>query len=793
MDADGLQNGFIAGGWLIEPRRSRATSPDGQSVELSTEQAQVLVALAARHGEAVDRRTLRNQVWPGQPGSDEKLRTTIAALRAMFGDRPRHPRYIAAVGHEAFALIAHFEPAPNPQESPAQPAPEPAVTQPPPNRLYWLLGESRRRSVFKVAASYLFGMWIMLQVAEVTFAPLKFPDWWMTALTILAVLGLPIVVALAWTYEITPAGIVLDLGERTGSVKLARRRQTIAPAIVLGVALMSGVTGLAWWRSIDSRSALEAAPAAPEPGAHSIAVLPLTDMSPAGGNSYLGDGLTEELSTRLAQVPGLRVAARTSAFEFKGKNIDVRRIGQSLGVRHVLEGSVRRIGNTVRVTVQLIDARTGYHVWAGNFDREWSSVLELQDDVARSVSEALQLVLEDTGEPAQGQARVHPDTRAIDPYLEGLALLRQPGDPSVVLKAEQAFRAAIAITPGFAGAHAGLCRALLGRFDHTRDRAALREAEPECQKALNIDATLLDTRKALAELYVSDGRYPAAINAYTQLLKRNPQDADAQIGMGEALASLGRTSEAEASLRRAVEVEPGYWASHAALGDFLFERGRIDEAVAELGTVTELVPSSAAAWSNLGGVLQMKGDMNAATRAYERSLQLEPSKNAYSNLATSQYYAGRFSEAVRNFDRALTLGEHDQVIRGNLADALWQVPDRRGEAIEHYRRAIEMAETELASTPNDATLQAQLGYYYGRVGEVARSRAYLDSAVAAAPDMLYVQYYRAVAAADRGDRESALVGIAELLRLGFDPILLRLAPEFRSLQQDPDFLKLMDK
>ena len=791
MDAAGLQHGFQVGEWLIEPRLSRATSPNGQFVDMHAEHVQVLVALAARHGEAVDRRTLRNLVWPGQPHSDEKLRETIAALRALFGDRPRHQHHIASIGHEAYALIAHFELAPTPRETPAQPAPEPAVARPRPNRLYWLLGESRRRSVFKVAASYLVGMWITLQVAEVTFAPLKFPDWWMTALTILAVLGLPIVVALAWTYEITPAGIVLDLGESTGSVKLARRRQTIAPAIVLGVALMSGVTGFAWWRSIDSRSALEAAPVAPEPGARSIAVLPLTDMSPAGGNAYLGDGLTEELSTRLAQVPGLRVAARTSAFEFKGKNVDVRRIGQSLGVRHVLEGSVRRVGNTVRVTVQLIDARTGYHVWAGNFDREWSSVLELQDDVARSVSEALQLVLDDTGESAQ--ARLHPDPRAIDPYLEGLALLRQPGDPSVLLNAEQAFRAAIAITPGFAGAHAGLCRALLSRFDHTRDRAALREAEPECQKALNIDAALLDTRKALAELYVSDGRYPAAINAYTQLLKRDPQDADAQIGMGEALASLGRTSEAEASLRRAVEVEPGYWASHATLGDFLFDRGRIDEAAVELSRVTELVPSSAAAWSNLGGVLQMKGDMNAATRAYERSLQLEPSKNAYSNLATTQYYAGRFSEAVRNFERALTLGEHDQVIRGNLADALWQIPDRRTEAIGHYRRAIEMAETDLASTPADPMLQAQLGYYYGRVGDTVRSAAYLDSAVAAGPDILYVQYYRAVAAADRGDRESALVGIAELLRLGFDPILLRLAPEFRSLQQDPEFVRLMDK
>ena len=140
---------------------------------------------------------------------------------------------------------------------------------------------------------------------------------------------------------------------------------------------MALVTGFAWWRTLDVAANVAAESDTPmEPGPRSIAVLPLVDMSAAGGNTFLGDGLSEELSTKLAQIPGLRVAARTSAFEFKGKNLDVRKIGQSLGVRHVLEGSVRRAGDSVRVTVQLIDTATGYHAWAGNFDRAWNDVLE---------------------------------------------------------------------------------------------------------------------------------------------------------------------------------------------------------------------------------------------------------------------------------------------------------------------------------------------------------------------------------------------------------------------------------
>src|SRR5690606_8455546 len=144
------------------------------------------------------------------------------------------------------------------------------------------------------------------------------PDWWMTALTILTVIGFPIVAVLAWSYEITPGGVVLD-GGAPASLRLPKARRAVAPVAVTGVSLMAAVTGLAWWRSLelsegDAHASIEASPA-------SVAVLPLVDMSPGGGNAYLGDGLSEELSLRLAQVPGLRVAARTSAFEFKDRNL----------------------------------------------------------------------------------------------------------------------------------------------------------------------------------------------------------------------------------------------------------------------------------------------------------------------------------------------------------------------------------------------------------------------------------------------------------------------------------------
>jgi TolB-like protein/Flp pilus assembly protein TadD/DNA-binding winged helix-turn-helix (wHTH) protein len=785
MDASSLRDGFRVSDWLIEPRASRATDGSGRVVELTQNQTQLLVTLALRHGEAVGKRTLREALWPDATGSDDKLRETIASLRALFGENPRHPRYIASVGQDGYALVAHFEPAPQRAEPvPARPA----------ARLHRLLTELRRRSVIKVGASYLLAMWIILQVAQVTFAPLHFPGWWMTALTILAILGLPIVIVLAWTYEITPQGVVVDPGSGgAGLVNLPKPRHLLAPAIVFGVAAMAGVTGLAWWRTIDTPVEFPGAggTADTEPGPQSVAVLPLVDLSPSGGNAWLGDGLSEELSTRLAQVPGLRVAARTSAFEFRGKNLDVRRIGQSLGVRHVLEGSVRREGEGVRVTVQLIDARTGYHVWAGNFDRAWRDVLTLQDDIARSVTAALQVVLMDTKGGAAAARATLLDARAVDPYLEGLALLRQPGDRSSLAEAQQAFRAAIAIAPDFAGAHAGLCRALARSFDQSRDRRALDEAEVACQRSLALDATLIDTEKALAGLYVSDGKFRPAADSYSRVIARNPRDADALLGLGQAYEGLGRAREAEASLRKATEIEPAYWSTHMALGRFLFQRGRADEALAAFSRVTELVPASAVAWSNVGAALQLKGDLASAEKAYAASLKLEPSRGAYSNVATIQFVLGRFDDAARNFEKAVALGEHDQVVHGNLADALWQIEGRREEAVRVYGRAIKLAEQELASTPNDSILRAQVGYYYGRIGEAQRSLAYLDEALRAGPELLYVQYYRGVAAADRGDRETALAAVSDMIRLGYPREQLRSAPEFRSLLADPEYKKLV--
>ena len=576
MDAGDLEIGFRLGDWVLEPRLGRI-SGNGRSHALALHHVRILKLLAERHGEVVERWLLRESAWPCQHSTDDMLRAAIRELREILGDSSRDPRYIVRVSRRGYALIAHFEPLAQPSRALLAVDPDSVVVE---SRLIAraqkLVSELRRRSVLKVLGAYLLGMWIMLQVAQTTFEPLHFPGWWMTALTILAVIGIPIVGMLAWSYEITPGGIALDAGD-TARVKLPHARRAMAPLLVTGVALMAGVTGLAWWKSIADagKPALEAA----EPAAHSIAVLPLVDMSPGGGNAYLGDGFAEEISAQLAQIPGLRVAAHTSAFEFKDRNLDVRRIGEALGVHHVLEGSIRRDGDKLRVTVQLINASNGYHVWAGTYDEEWADAISVQDDISRKIAQGLEVVLTPDAQNRLQRAGIT-SLAAYDSYLAGVSAVHASGDLSQLTKAEGLFRKALSLDPGLSRAYAGLCEVALKRYDRTSATADVVIAEEACHKALKLEPSHDETEMALARLYLDSGRSEQAEAVYSALAARRADDADVFIGLGYAQLEQGRRQDAERSFHKAIDVEPGYWQVYSALGNYFFRLGRAEDAVA---------------------------------------------------------------------------------------------------------------------------------------------------------------------------------------------------------------------
>jgi TolB-like protein/tetratricopeptide (TPR) repeat protein/DNA-binding winged helix-turn-helix (wHTH) protein len=777
MDASDLQGGFRIAEWLAEPRESRITGPAGRQT-LTPDQLALLLALAERHGEVVSRRDLRERLWPRETATDSRLRETVRSLRELLGGSALDQRFIQNVARSGFMLVAPFQLA---AQSPATPAGAPHALPIPPQTsigfLQGLFAELRRRHVFRVAGTYLVGMWLVLQVAETTFEPLRLPEWWLGALTILVIVGLPIVLVLAWSYEITPQGIVMEDGG-PGGLRLPRARRAVAPAIVAGVTLMALVTGYAWWRSIDRTGAPGAADFDPSP--QSIGVLPFADMSPSGESAYLGDGLSEELSSDLAKLPGLRVAARTSAFAYKGKDLDVRRIGRELGVRYVLEGSVRREGERVRVTAQLIDALTGFHAWTESYDRPWQDLIAIQQDISGAIARELQTVL--TPEVAQQiRASSTSNPRAYDFYLAGVSQLRKGRAISNIDAAEDLFRRALEEDPGFARAQAGMCEIAITRFDATSATDQVYAAESACRQALETDPSLKETELALGRLYLASGRPEQAEAVFRSLLRRSPRDALVHIGLGRAMAKSNRPDEAERSFREAIAVEPGFWQAYNSLGGFLFQVSRNREAAEAYRRATELAPGNPTVYNNLGGALLAAGDLQQSATAFERSIQIEPSRAAYSNLGTLYYYLGRFEEAVAAYTKAIELAPEDHRLWAGRADAGWYLPQGRTAARQDYRRAVMLAEKALAVDATDADTWAMLGYSYGRLDDQDRSRRYLARALELGPDQSFVAYLAAVAAADRGDRPEAQRLIKQAIDDGYERTLARPDPALKGI------------
>jgi tetratricopeptide (TPR) repeat protein len=380
---------------------------------------------------------------------------------------------------------------------------------------------------------------------------------------------------------------------------------------------------------------------------------------------------------------------------------------------------------------------------------------------------------------------------AFDLYLQGLARLYGPGGTAAREEAGEIFKKALALEPNFAPAYAGLCERYALGYEDTRDAALVPQAEAACARALQLNATLSEVTAALARLYNLSGRHTEAEALYRAGMRNDPENADNYIGLGEALEGQHRTADAERAFRQAVEVEPTFWMAQNMLGNFLFSHGRTAAAISTYRRVTQLIPGSPLGFNNLGAALEMNGDFQGAAAAFERSLALEPTRSAYSNLGTDYYFLGRQADAVRNYTRATELAPEDHRVWGNLADALWQTEGGRAQAQQDYRRAAQLAQRGLEVNPQDAVSWMQLAYYHSRAGDTEHGDRYSERALSLGADDPNVQYYAALVALQRGDAAATLAALARAIELGYPPQLLSAAPDFASLRSDPRFRKLV--
>lgn len=438
-----------------------------------------------------------------------------------------------------------------------------------------------RRRVIRVAAVYVVVAWAMIEVGSVVFPELMLPDWSVRLLIMLAALGFPLVLVLAWIFDLTPEGV-----QRT-------------PA--------SGETG--------------AGTVAPPPG-RSLAVLPFRNIGGDRENEYFGDGLAEDLLIVLSRVRGLRVAARSSSFAFRDHQTDVREIGERLKVANVLEGSVRRSGSQLRVTVRLVDTADGYQRWTRAFDREEGDIFEIQDEISRAVSDALDIEVYGADGP-----RVTPGTRDVEAYnlyLMGRHQFHKRTEDALG-SAVRFFEQAIERDPRFALPYSGLADAycLLSNsgegYGRMPTREAIARATPMVERALELD----------------------------------PRLAEAHASKGFLLRLSGEFEAAEAALRGALELDPGYPMAHVWLGLTLSDLGRLQESLREFNEAYDRDPLSPIVGTNLGFAHLKLGHFDTARDYHRRVIEIAPEfPVAYSGMAYLERRLGHLDEARDWWEKA---------------------------------------------------------------------------------------------------------------------------------------------
>lgn len=445
--------------------------------------------------------------------------------------------------------------------------------------MHGLLAELKRRRVFRVAGLYGVIAWIIAEVSSVVFPVLLLPEWTVTLVVVLLIGGFPIAMLLAWAFDIGPQGI-----ERTPpvavSVPASRGQAWLAYGLMLAVA-MAGLGWLLWSRM------------QPDPPRvyESVAVMPFANLSGDSANEYFSDGMAEELLNLLAQVPGLQVAARTSSFAYKGQNVDVREIGRMLGVDAVLEGSVRRSGERVRITAQLVDAGTGYHLWSQNYDRQMEDIFAVQDEISAEIVKALQGALGSRQAPAGMPARSAPtaNLEAYTLYLQALHQWKRRG-AEPVRRSVELFREATELDPAFARAWAGLAAAYVVLPGYSGEDAGPYEAQAAnaARQALAHDPNLAAAHAVLAQLLSHARDWTGAEAGFFFAISLDPNDATTRHWYSLLLSSTGRLTEALEQARMAWELDPASPIINFNLANGLVSLGYDELARRQLQSAVEL-------------------------------------------------------------------------------------------------------------------------------------------------------------------------------------------------------------
>jgi TolB-like protein/Flp pilus assembly protein TadD len=613
-----------------------------------------------------------------------------------------------------------------------------------------LLTELKRRKVFRVAVVYAATAFVVLQAADIMLPRMGIPEWGVGLVVALAVLGFPIALVLAWALELTPDGVKMTRGRDAVSgdeppPSLLGRRTVFAAALLVAVGI--GI-GAGWFLRPVSGPDVTPAPAPePEPVAalavdapvvvdKSIAVLPFTNMSADPEQEFFADGITEDILTRLAAIGELRVISRTSIMRYKGSDKSLPEIAVELGVNHILEGSVRRAGEQVRITGQLIRAADDAHLWAESFDRELADIFAVQTEIAGHIVAALELQLTE-GERKRLQRQGTDNAAAYEQYLLGRANLNQSssdvGERLANLdQAEALFRAALDQDPGYADAWAGLSETLLSRLysriEPDQADAHYQAAVDAARRAIRLAPESAGGYVWLGQAYLARGLGEAAAEQFQLAAEVEPNSVDVLWAQARNHRSEGRLVDALRLHQRAVRIEPGDAPLQGNLGSIMRQLGELHRAREAYQVAWgEITPHEARLECGLAGLAVRAGDIETARRHVTRLRELEPESPFFAGCSLNFFLEIRDLEAAREvFEQLREFDEQYVPLRAALVLARTQ-PDTE---LEPLLARAEQRWREEVPRAWGSRLEYQLGQVELLRGNQDAALAHLETAVA---------------------------------------------------------------
>jgi TolB-like protein/Tfp pilus assembly protein PilF len=515
--------------------------------------------------------------------------------------------------------------------------------------------ELKRRNVYKVAVAYAVVGWLIAQIATQIFPFLEIPNWVVRLVIVLIAIGFPIALVIAWAFEATPQGIKRT--EVADAMPAKATKHTWIYVVVIGVAISITLFLLGRYTATTKQ---RGEPIATQ---KSIAVLPFANLSRDPDNAYFAAGIQDEIITRLSKITDLNVISCTSTQRFKSSPDDIPAIAAQLGVANILEGSVQRTAEAVRVNVQLIRGATDTHLWADTFDRKLTDIFAVESEISKSIAATLQAKLSGSEQSAIA-ARPTENTEAYQLYLKGRFFWNKRTGQNLN-KAADYFNQAIAADRKYALAYVGLADAyvLMPLYGAGAPQDCYPKAKAAAKKALELDDASAEAHTSLAQVYCYyDLDYPQAIREFQRAIELNPNYATAHQWYGSSgLAALGQFDDAVAEVKRAIALDPLSLVINTDLGNTYYRARRYDEAVEQMRKTLEMDPAFYYAHWNLGSALAAKGALKPAIEEYEKARALNDDPSMLGLLANAYAKSGNKAEALKIRDQLESISKQRYV------------------------------------------------------------------------------------------------------------------------------------